>query len=540
MNNSIAPSKTLGYSNIFLDFVAESMPVKSLFTALSPVQVAEKLDALQYDRQQICDILEDQNRSYGAAQNTFDNIQLLRDDRAVCVFSGQQAGLFGGPMLIVIKALAIVKAALQYSEQLNRPVVPIFWIAGDDHDYEEVNHTWVLDREGELVRSVYSTPPAREFPTSEIEFSDQAELAEAKDQLWQSLGRSDFTNELVELLDRCYTSDDTYVTAFGKLMATITADYGLVLFSPGDARAKRLAVPLFKKILTQQDAMHDRLIDTNKRIKQDGYHIQVEKKKNSAHLFYNEDGRKPILRDGVKFTVEERQFTAEEMLSLIEEHPERFSPDVMTRPVLQSYLFPVLSQRGGASEIASLAQMNDIFKLFDLASPYYRARPSLTIIEKRFEKLIADHDIEFEELVGDIELVVNRILAESFPDDLEETFSHLRKHIEAHFEDITSATLKFDPALKNVAQQTFGKIDFSLKGFEGKAFASHKKSSKETRERIYRLWRSVYPNRNFQERSINVFYFLSRYGIGFIDFIYSGIECEGNAHQLIHLSDYEK
>jgi len=539
MNNLIAPSRTLGYSNIFIDFVTDSKPATSLFTGLSPAQIADKLDHVEYNRPAICDILEKQNKLYGAAAATFDNIGRLRESNALCVFSGQQAGLFGGPMLIMIKALAIVKCARLYSEKLGRSVVPVFWIAGDDHDYEEVNHTFVFDRETEPIKCEYSIPPERELPTSEIKFDDRAELEKARAQLWQAVGESDFTPELAAMLERCYTPDDTYVTAFGKLMAALTSEYGLILFSPSDPEAKRLAIPFFKQIIGRQDAMHQRLNDANSRIQQDGYHIQVEKKDNAVDLFYNDSGRRPILRAGDNFVCGEQSFTAQELIRLIEERPERFSPDVMTRPVLQSYFFPVLSQKGGASEIAYLAQMNGIFDLFERVTPYYRARPSLTIIEKRFEKLIAEHNIEFEELVGDVEQLINRIFGESFPDNIAEVFDHLRKHIECHFEDITTASLKFDQALKGIASQTFGKIDFSLKAFEGKAFSAHKKHSSETREKIYRLWRSVYPNRGFQERSINVLYFLSRYGMGFIPFLYDRIDCEERAHQLIHLAEYK-
>ena len=128
-------------------------------------------------------------------------------------------------------------------------------------------------------------------------------------------------------------------------------------------------------------------------------HIQVEKKENSAHLFYNCDGRKPVLQDGNNFIVGERIYTKDELLDYIDQHPERFSPDVMTRPIMQSFLFPVLSQKGGSAEIAYLAQISKLFELFNLANPLYKARPTLSIIEKRFEKLIEEHDKKVFECV---------------------------------------------------------------------------------------------------------------------------------------------
>lgn len=538
MTDLVTPSRSLGYSGIFLDFLAGKDSARQFFSARRIEDVASRLDVLSYDRERIAAILERQNRAFGASDDTFANIEKLKEKRALCAFTSQQACLFGGPLLIIIKALAIAKAARRYSEQLNRPVVPVFWIAGDDHDFEEVNHTYVLDRQGETARISYETPPAVELPTAEIRFSDVAELEKVKGALKAVLGDTDFTPELYDLIDSSYTTDSTFVTAFGKLVARLTGQFGLILFSPGDPAVKKSAAPFFTEILNKQDELHNVITTTNRHIERHGYHLQVQKKDNVTHLFYNLDGRRPVTRQGDNFFIGDRRYTEDELRQCIDESPDRASPDVMLRPVLQSYLFPVLTQKGGPSEIAYLAQINPIFALFSLAAPYYMARPSVTFVEKRFEKLMAEYEIAFEELTGDIEQVVNRVLAKSFPDNLESTFEQLKRDVEHRFSEFVGESLKFDPALRQFATQTYGKIDFTLKQFEGKVFASHKKKSKKTRDRIYQLWHTVYPNRALQERSLNVAYFLSRYGLDFISFMYDNIDCEKKAHQVVHLSEF--
>ncbi len=540
MSNLIAPSKSLGYSNIFLDFLADVSSARNFYPSQNIDDVAAKIDAVDYRRDDICGILDAQNRLYGASQRALDNIEKIKDPSAVCIFAGQQAGLFGGPLLVIYKALALVKAAQLYETQLNRPVIPVFWIAGDDHDFDEVNHMWVIDRASEMVRVSYDARPLIELPTSEIEFSDSSELEKAKEHLKKALGETDFTDDLYGLIDEAYTDSDTFVTAFGKLMASLTSELGLVFFSPGDTEAKRLAADLFLDIIDNEVELQNRLNSTNEDIRSHGYHLQVEKSADASHLFYNLDGRKPVVRHGDQYLVGEKSLSRAELTDCIRNCPERFSPDVMTRPVLQSFLFPVVSQKGGAAEIAYLAQIGRIFELFGLVTPYYRARPSLTIVEKRFEKLLAEFEINFEELAGDIEQVVNRVLARSFPDDIEEKFNEFRNHLREHFGQFTSTSMKFDPGLKKLADQTMGKIDFAVKGFEGKVFSSHKKKSQETRDRIYRLWHALYPNRNFQERSLNITYFLSRYGRGFVDFLYEKMDSEQKAHQMVNLSEYSR
>lgn len=539
MNNLIEPAKVLGFSQIYLDFIEQSEKTKPYYPAISLKDVADKLDNIDYNRDKVADILIRQNKEFGVSKETHDNIKKLLDKKTVCLFSGQQAGLFGGPLLVLIKALSIVKASKMYSEQLGRDVIPIFWIAGDDHDYEEVNHTWLLDRSSNPTKIVYDSKPEIENPTSELFFDKSEALSKSKEELKSILGETDFTVELYRIIDSSYTESDSYVSAFGKLMAKMTENTGLIFFNPGDEGAKKLVIDLFKSIIVKQDELHKVLNETNQMIEKEGYHIQVEKKENSAHLFYNINGRTPISNIGNEFAVGEKRFTQDEILNLIDTEPEKFSPDVMTRPVMQSYLFPVISQKGGAAEIAYFAQMNKAFDLFNLVTPFYKSRPTVTIVEKRFEKLMDQYDIKFEELFGDIEDIINKILSLSFPENIENNFRKLRQNLKNDFKKFTADSLKFDSSLEKFAEQSMGKIDFTLKAFEGKVFSSHKKKSQEVRDKIYKLWYSLCTNRKFQERSINISYFVSKYGIKFIDFLYNKIDCEESKHQLIKLSEIE-
>ncbi|MDX9858662.1 MAG: bacillithiol biosynthesis cysteine-adding enzyme BshC [candidate division Zixibacteria bacterium] len=538
-NNLVPPSKALGYSDIYLDFVSGREPSAHFYLSTSLSETAAQLDRKGYERLRLSAILRAQNTAYQSSEAAFAAIDRLERPDSVCVFAGQQAGLFGGPMYTIIKAIAIVKAARLYERQLGRPVIPVFWIAGDDHDFAEVNHFTVLDRAGEPATISYSANPPEEVSTADIRFSDSMELERCHADLRKALGDTDFTPEMYALLEHAYTDRDTFCSAFGKLMASLTKDMGLVLFCPGDAAVKQLAVPFFKQIVMLQDHIHDLLVRTNHEIVESGYHIQVEKKDNSAHLFYNLDGRRPVLRDGDGFVVGEHRFSRTELLGAIDSHPERFSPDVITRPVLQSYLFPTISQKGGPAEIAYLAQINPIFSVFDLPVPVQRARATVTVIESRFEKLMKDYDVTFEDVTGDIELVVNRVLQRSFPQDLEHSFEYLRNDVSRRFREFLQESLEFDPNLQQVGEQAHGKIDYTLKSFEEKVFSSHKKKSKETRDRIYRLWHALYPNRGFQERTLNVTYFLARYGFHFIRVLHDHMDSEETAHQLMYLSEAE-
>jgi bacillithiol biosynthesis cysteine-adding enzyme BshC len=535
----ISPGKNLGHSTLYIDFVLNKEITRSFFPSSDLSKVALQLDTKSYDRQKLSQILKKQNELFGAGNKSLENIKKLNQPDTVTIFSGQQAVLFGGPLLIQIKAFTLVKTAAEYSKKLSRPVIPIFWIAGDDHDFEEINHVSLLNKQSEEVTIKYDAPPQFELPASELTFENQEELNKAKSAYNESLGETEFTPRLYELIDSSYQVGETFVSAFAKLLSALASDHGLVLFDPGDIEVKKLAVPFFKNLLDKQNELHSVTNQTNKTILGKGYHLQVQKTEGATHLFYNLNGRKPVLRTGNDFTVGDKTFSKTELIEKIEKEAERFSPDVLTRPVFQSYLFPVLSQRGGPAEIAYLAQSAPIFKLFDLPVPVYKTRPSITFIEKHFEKMMDDYKISFKDLTGDIELVVNDVLARSFPENLDKTMADIKNNIEKQFTFLKEKSLDFDPSLKDFANQTFGKIDFALKNFESKLFTSHKKKSQDIRNRLYRLWHALFPAKALQERSLNFGYFVSKYGFDFVKFMHDGIDIDETSHQLISMSEYK-
>ena len=537
MHTLVTPTKGMGYSDIYLDFLAGEESARKFYQVGSIDDAARRIDCRSCQREAVASILARQNRAYGATPQTLVNIEALENNDTLCVFAGQQAGLFGGPMLTINKALGAIKSARQYADQLKRPVVPIFWIAGDDHDLEEINHTFVLDRAGQPVPIEHDGAPEHPWPVARVTFDDAEAVEKAINGLKEALGETDFTGEVYELIERCYTSSETYVTAFAKLMTALFGECGLVLFSPADDAAKRLAVPFFKSVLDRRDNIHEAFTAANEDILAAGYHLQVEKSENATHLFCDIDGRKPILQDGDAFRIGEERFTREQIDAMLDEKPGRFSPDVITRPILQSFLFPVVVQKGGPAEIAYFAQIGRLFKIFEIDPPFYMARATMTVLENRFAKMVHDYHVEFGELTGDVEQIVNRVLAQTFPVDLEKGFALLRRDIEFHIDSFSEKTLQFAPSLEKFGDQTRGKIDFLIKNFESKVFASHKRKSNETRERIYRLHNAMYPRRGLQERSLNVSYFLSRYGLRFISYLYEQTRSEEKAHQIIDLTE---
>ncbi len=530
---TIAPSRRLGYSDLYLDFVAGHDGAATFYPGRSGAEIARQIDQRSFDRPRLVEILRRQNQRYEADGRAISSLESLADQQTLCVFAGQQAGLFGGAYLSLVKAFGIVKAAHRFTDELGRSVIPIFWIAGDDHDFAEANHTYLMGRSGDLVRVAYDAEPDRDAPTGRIQLDDTAALEQAKATLRDTLGSTDFTNDLYDAVERSYRPGVTMVEAFGHFMAWLTRGTGLVFFSPADPEAKALARPFFHAVLDHQEAIHQRTTESNAAIERAGYHLQVHKDPNHTHLFYDCYGRKPVLRSGTALTCDNRTLTLDDIRSEIDRTPESFSPDVMLRPVFQSWLFPVLSQHGGPAEIAYLAQLNPLFDLFDRPAPIHRQRPTVSLIEPRIRQLMDDYSVSFDDLLGDFEQTINRVLADSFPADLDLEAEELKADVRSRIEHFIAESLRFDSGLQTFAEQTKGKIDHLLKQFEGKLFATHKKKSQQTRDRLYRISSALYPERTLQERVMNISMFIAKYGYRVVDQLRDQLDVTTADHQLL-------
>jgi bacillithiol biosynthesis cysteine-adding enzyme BshC len=530
------PIVDLHYSKLYRDFVGKSPRIKRYLFADNPERVASKIGSPRVNRDLVCDILEKQNSDFGSKPKSFSQIEKLRSAGAVCMFAGQQAGLFGGPLLTILKALDLVKRAALLESELGLPVVPIFWIACDDHDFEEINHTYYIDASGRPQKIVYNAEEPLSVPVAEIRFDDNDGYQKLNDAAAAAFGGTDFSKELLGRLMRAYSPNASFVSAFGRYMADIIPDIGMVFFCPHNKEIKILSRWFFKQIIERHFMLKSKLEETQNNLKNDNYHIQVEKKESAAHLFYHFPARMPVhLRDDY-FITGEKNLSLTAILDLIDKCPERFSPDVLTRPIWQSYLFPVVAQIGGPAEIAYFCQIGELFELFGLMQPFYYARASATIIEKRHEDLLNRLKIDPVDLSGDVEKVLNSVIARSFPARLEDEIKRFYDGFRDDYDNFVKFLLEYEKNLEPTARQTFGKIDFALKNLEKKIFSEYKKRMDSTRQQVYKLASAFYPNGNLQERSLNINYFISKYGFNVVNYLYSVVDVTKTDHQLIFLS----
>ncbi len=528
------------YSNLYVDFLNGDSKLQKYLLTASPGDAAPKVVDTPFDRDILCEILNRQNKHFKAGEKTFEVIEQLRRGNAVCVFTGQQVGMYGGPLFTLYKAAGIVKMAEKLQKELGRPVIPVFWLASDDHDFAEINRFHYFEKDGSAGKLIYDAAPGKGVPASEIVFDNKEAYSAYIKKTREVFGVSDFTDELYDRLFKAYAPGESMVDAFARHLNNILPDLGLVMFSPADPEVKMRSRRFFQRIVEQYFTAKTILEQTDTLLEMDGYHIQAEKKLTAVHLFYHDPARKPIHYADESFVVGDKMVGLPGLLDLIERNPEKFSPDVLTRPIWQSYLFPVAAHVGGPSEIAYFCQIGRLFKLFKLTQPYYCSRPSATIVEHRQEELMESHGLSLEDIADDVELLINRLLGGYFPEETEAKLKQLRDKIGDDYKTMAKLIVDFDPVLKPMTEQTFGKVDFALNALEKKVFDQHKKRMKDTRNQIYRLVAALFPYHNLQERSYNINYYISKYGFGVVDYIINNLNYDSADHKMIYLSGFKE
>jgi len=534
----VKPAEVYHYSAVYRDFLARDPKITKYLPVESPAEAAQSIAGTGVDRNALCDILIRQNEAWHAKPATMAAIEKLRQEDALCVFTGQQVGLLGGPLYTLYKAVGVVKMAAKLQMEFDRPVVPVFWMAADDHDFDEIRHFHYIEKDGSAGKFIFGSESVEGLPASDIHFDKEDDYNTLVDAVKGAFGATDFTDELYERLFAAYTMDINFVDSFARLFADLFPDLGLIFFSPGDVEVKSLSRRFFQKVVEHYFNVKTLLEETATTLEMDGYHIQAEKKLSAVHLFYHDPSRRAIHFADESYLVGDKQLALPGLHDLIERNPERFSPDVLTRPVWQSYLFPVVAHCGGPGEIAYFCQIGKLFKLFKLTQPYYFARPSATIVEPRQEELMIRHGIGLEDFTDDVEQLINRVLAKFFPEDMDEQLQRFRRRLDNDYEELANYVVEFDDQLKPMTEQVYGKLDYALKALEKKIFGRHKKQMKDTRAQIYRLVSALYPYRNVQERSYNINYYISKYGPGILDYIIDRLTLDTTDHQMINLSDY--
>lgn len=533
-----------GQSRLFLDYLKSPESLKRFYPEAVrshvelPKRIPSVLSAHTIDRGLLCDALADINSAMGCGRETLVNIDMLRKEDCVAVVTGQQAGLFSGPLFTVYKALSAIRLAKCLRDR-GHNAVPVFWIATEDHDFAEVARTFVIDKDGGL-REVGNRPErsSDRLPVGKVVLEDS--IRGAVDELFAELPHTEFSAELRAAVEDAWCPGMPFGDAFGRFFSGLFKEHGLIMMCPMDERLKRLASPLYVEAISRADELVEALRARSSELLGDGYHAQVHIAEDYFPVFWQgDDGARHALRrtEGGKIATKDgsREFTVEELLETARTEPGRISPSVVLRSVVQDFLLPTVAYFGGAAEIAYFAQSGEAYRTLGRPVTPILHRQSFTIVEPKHRKALEKYGLVFEDLFEGPERLLPRIVESHLNADAAEVFWRAEERIGGELQRIAEALDKLDPTLEGNLSIRRRKILYHIEALRRKFHAAQVRKDSEVRARIDATFAALLPNRHLQERSLNVCCFINRYGPKFIDWIYESIDLDSRDHRIIQL-----
>jgi len=531
-------------TRLFLDYLRDPLPLRQFYPSAVRYhhelaqRVPEVLSAYRVDRNRVCDALEAMNRRWGAGQATLDNIQLLRESDCIAVVSGQQAGLFTGPLYTIYKALAAVKLA-GCLRQRETKAVPVFWIAAEDHDFAEVAKAEFIGRDCQLKNVEVTEALHREGqPVGQVVVDDSIDAV--IDELFELLPNSEFADDIKALVKNAWQPGRGYVESFAIMMTSLLGRYGLIFLDPLDPELKKLAAPLYAEAAQRAPEIAAALEKRSSDLESAGYHAQVLATSNSFPLFLHDEqgARHAVVRvENGKYKAKDvqQEYTAEELAALALEKPERFSPNVTLRAVVQDYLLPTIAYYGGAAEIAYFAQTAEVYRLLERPATPILPRSSLTIIERHTGRVLERYSLTLKDFFEGLDPVIKRVVEEVLGADTAKLFVKTEENINQELDSLREDLESIDPTLAGALETGRKKINYQLEGLRTRFVRAQMGRDEAAHRQLQRAFDQLYPNKDLQERHINITSLLARHGTYVIEWIFNAINLGSSEHQIVKL-----
>ncbi len=434
------------------------------------------------------------------------------------VSTGQQAGLFSGPLFTIYKTLSTIRLAQELESRLGVAVAPLFWTAADDHDFPEVNHAFVFGADNELHRLEIDGGAAVPRSMQRHILDESASTAVA--QLQRILPANEFSAQILDSLRAAYVPGQSVAAAFEQFIGDLFAQHDLLITSSAHPVVKSLAAPLILREL-ENSAQHEAAVRAQTdRLLAAGYHEQVGVRHGAANVLYEDEvGRDRLVRadDAWHLSRTKEAFDTVQLRELVATHPERFSPNVLLRPVVASAVFPTLAYVGGPAEVSYFAQIGCLFAAHGVAMPLVLPRASFEIVEHKVQKVLDKFGLAPEAFRQPFEQLASQVVRDELPGDVLATMEQLRGRIAQAYGDLVAATDAIDPTLRGPLENARNASHKALADVEKKIVNHLKKKNEIGVEQLRKASMNLYPDGKPQERVISAVSYLARYGPAFLD-----------------------
>jgi bacillithiol biosynthesis cysteine-adding enzyme BshC len=441
----------------------------------------------------------------------------------VAVVTGQQVGLFGGPVFSIYKALTAVKLAETLTAR-GIEAVPVFWLATEDHDFAEVNQAWVFNSartpvelkaaEANGYRPV-GTIPLENVPLEGLE---------------QALAGFPFADEVLAMVRETYVEGRSWGEAFRLLIEKVLGRHSVLFLDPLCEDLRDVRAPLLAEAVRASEALTGALLERNRELEQAGYHAQVHVEAETSLVFLLDGGKRTALRrHNGAFTSKDRSYSEDELAGM----GAQLSPNALLRPVMQDYLLPTVAYVGGPAELAYLAQSQVIYDRLLGRMPVALARATFTILDAHAKKAMDRFALTVADLAHGEQVVREYIAARLIPRSLHDEFAATRGTVQRALAELSRETAAFDSSLGPALDKSSVKMLYQLAKMEGKVQREALRRDERARAEAAYLSGLIFPHKHLQERLYGILSFLAQSGAGFVDTLYDRIELANPDHQLV-------
>lgn len=516
---SIPYKNTEYFSKLICDYLAEDENLKQFYNRFPNLenfqhQFTEKQKNFTDEKRHL--LAKRIMLQYGdnsISQHTLSNIDLLREHNTFTITTGHQLNLFTGPLYFLYK----IFSAINLAEKLNKEYpknhfVPIYWMATEDHDFEEINYFNLFGKKMKWDRKASGAVG---------ELSTEG-LKEVKQQLKKEFGESDNAKKLISLFADAYTKHENLADATRYLANQLFYHSGLVIIDGNDAELKKCFIPYAEKELTE-NLSFKKVSETTEKLTDLGFSEQVHPRE--INLFYLKDNlRERIIEQENRFYVNETEisFSKEEILSELHENPQRFSPNALLRPLYQEVILPNLCYIGGGGELAYWFQLKDYFNKIEVPFPILLLRNSVLLVPKMLSEKMQKMNVE----IGDLFLPQHELMTKHTKkiSKIDIDFSQQKEFLKQQFTDLYELAKQTDASFLGAVGAQEKKQLNGLENLEKRLLKAQKRNLSNELDRLKNLQNQLFPNQSLQERQLNFSEFYLEYGEGLLDLLKENLD----------------
>lgn len=526
-------------NQLLQDYTNQKDSITSFFHFKNEQQAfAQRLQDLQQhdiDRVALTAIIRQYMGGFETSPKIEQHLLELEND-AVVVVGGQQSGLLTGPLYSINKAISVLLLAQEQRQKLGVPVVPVFWVAGEDHDLDEINHTFYAINSRLVKHTLVDQSRTKKMASAAIlEISDLKPWIE---QLFSQFGETAYTKGLLTKVMKIAEVSRTYTQFFVNLMNDLFKAQGLLYLDAADEAIRRYEAPYFKQLIEHSEEIAHAVTAQEQKLESLGYGMPIGATENAANIFYVREGERFLLtrKDGQFMNQSANiSFSKEEMLKMADEEA-CFSNNVVTRPMMQDLVLPVLSFVGGPGELAYWATLKNGFEVLGMKIPVFTPRMNITYVTRETANNLALIGLTAQQAIeGGVEEIKVKYDEKIYDRDAKAAIEKAKQLVAEQYkviqQHLVSNEIKLDVIVDKNLHFHEGQFDFLMKQIEKDVRLKHDVAFK----RFDQVQTELLPNGGFQERMYTPYPYLNQYGLELVDRIMELPMETTTKHQIIYL-----